>query len=371
MRKVVVACVLAIVLMGCSSEEVGEVTNSANEGNAEPHMQREVEPLEALVVARINLRSDGLVLQDLLSEESVQSKQLDEKVLVGEMLALGNGYWGVFAFDETTVFMNRDEDDRIVALGLEEEARLYFLVFNAELQLEQAFLITDENLFFTLNRAATPTYEAGELTFFYILLDAVYVYHANENDTQRFLDLDAEELGFPQVYFTTPEQLAFAGTNSQGLVTYGFVRFDTEEVFVFTEEAFHINEVTLGQTHLVVSEESSSPLTDAEPARDEILTLNLQTGESRTVTLNEGDSHNVWSLHNGESLFAFSWDEETGRRLRVYDFDTVEVVFERDIALPDAASIEEVVELAENRYGVVYLLDEIYHLKEIEIGPLN
>lgn len=304
---------------------------------------------------------ENLLLFDALDNELLNEFILpEEDMVVWGMFQIKNGYKGILGITgviDGSLSFPFPEDSNITM-------SLYIL--DDELNLIDEFEITDERLMMHLHGSAI-VHDNGNWLIYYaggwdVNLDRIsrniYVYDTKNNETSLFFELD-EGILPSNVQFISTNQLGFnAGTGEEGssILYYGMIHLETKALQLFELDALGFQSGTVVHDHYVLFPAILTP-----DFQGEIIVLDLRTGNYRKIQLDDYESTAAQIIGNGRFILTRNSDWETGEiRIRVYDVDTVDILFQNDTLISDLGLQEseeivftEYVMIEEGLYAIV------------------
>ena len=394
MKKVGLWGLIAIVLMlvACNgeSEPVGrDETDQASVVETE-WRNSESEPVrgdadfidDAILDSALHLvwgsNTTYVILIDLLTGNELTEFSVESGQIIWSIFDFGNGYFGALLSNLTDGGMMWNMNDDSVT---HDEENWRYLIFDAELNIVDDILITDENLQSLTGHFTTyVSYQGGELIIYYIThLEAqnIYRYNAHTGTTEIFLEIVDDTLFFGDIHMMPSRYLVFRGTrlDDEINVYYGFVDLGDNEMTIFSESSFratsNLNGLIVSGSHLLINEDFSAPMMGGGNVltveRGEVLVAHAETGNNYVVQLEGAES--VWARLSMDGNHIVTVDE-TGNYFRKYEISNGNLVYEvrLDVKIHTGWALE-IISLTENMY-VMYFADE-NHNHQVVVVEVN
>jgi len=328
--------VLLIILVGCENglEYLNETLSSNNTlDNDNSNVENDnsmndysLSPSYTISHPIHSENSNQLLLIDILTNNVLVESEEFGYVLL-EVFPLSNGYWGAFGRGSEPE-EGWDLDDWL----LWEEADVKFFVFNESLELVEQFEITDPELLQQRNRA-TFNYESGNLVFYFndwSVWGEEGIYQYNATSHEKTLVLKNNEFSFWNLQHIDESQLLFTGSR-MGVEThyyYGTIHLSTGEI-QYNSINFQPEAIIIEGNYALITEHPTGFLQGDAIGfsyRSEVAVLNLKTGESRVVQLEDEESRQAIVVNDTYIL--------TGNCMviRLYDINTGEIVREQQVS---------------------------------------
>jgi len=314
-----------------------------------------------------------VTLIDVLTGAELGEFTVESGQNIWDFFDFGNGYFGALVSNNvdddgnSLWIVNEDtEDDQLTPGGdvLHDEENWRYLVFDAELNVVNEILITDENLQSWNGHFTTHVmYHDGGLVVYYITHLApqiIYSYNAYTGITDVFLEVDDDTLFFSDIYMMPSGHMAFRATriNDEVDVHYGFIDLDTVEISLFSESNFrpssNLNGLSVSGSSLLINEDFAAPTMGGGNVlsvdRGEVLVANIETGDDYAVRLNGKES--AWASLSIDGNYVVTVDA-TGNYFRKYEIVSGNLINEvRLDAEIRTGWWLEIIPISESKYAV-------------------
>lgn len=188
------------------------------------------------------------------------------------------------------------------------------------------------------------------------------------SDVIYYIDLSTGESGFAdaaQRENISIRQMNFVGTDKIGFwgdkeptgetdVCYGCLDLQANTVAYQVAEDYEATTMYTNSRFFCVND-SESPYTGTSSGR--ILLFDCETGEGQELAVEDLESTFSMVTEDGATLISIDWREETSFRIRNYDMESMEVIYETTCAKEDSVRPWEIKKYGDS-YVVVYLSDE-------------
>lgn len=188
------------------------------------------------------------------------------------------------------------------------------------------------------------------------------------SDVIYYIDLSTGESGFAdaaQQENIIIQQMNFVGTDKIGFwgdkeatgetdVCYGCLDLQANTVAYQVAEDYEATTMYTNSRYFCVND-AESPYTGTSSGR--VLLFDCETGEGQELAVEDLESTFSMVTEDGATLISINWREETSFRIRNYDMESMEVIYETTCAKEDSVRPWEIKKYGDS-YVVVYLSDE-------------
>ena len=187
------------------------------------------------------------------------------------------------------------------------------------------------------------------------------------DDSIYYIDLAAEKSCFVDALSQeniVSVQIAFAGNDkigfygSQGITEtdtcYGFLNLEDQSVSAHIAKDYQAGTLLTNDRYVCIND-AQDPYTNKSSGKIQI--LDCKTNEAREVQVDGLESTFSVITEDGKMLISIKWDEENSFRIRNYDMDTMDVLYETTCKKDEAVRPFEI-KKAGDEYVVVYLSSE-------------
>ena len=314
--------------------------------------------LDHILFRTSDMITAGPILVDILTGAIIAEFEIDETTwlrTVGESLEEHCTFLSVYGVENNMI----TSDDQL---------ELTLLVLDNLLNVVEEFVITETDLIIYFLNSDVLLNEDDQWVIYYGNGNRIYAYDVNAHTTSQVATME-DDFAFHQIRISDTNQLVFTGSVADDENKhYGWIDLETGDVELLVDTTISISELFVYESYVVFRNDL---------VNGEVIILNLQTSESRVIGLDGNESQDAKLIGGGRYIATVhtEWESPFHTRFRIYDIQTLAVLFEHEIAhadlgLDDIDGIRniEFIPIDENRYGIVIetLLGE-FHTRAVVI----
>ncbi len=352
--------IICILCSGCTSNagKINDAETTAEDGKEENH--DDTESSFQLYEPETDYESNTVKIHDLVSDDlaGTITCQQDEQLVTA--LEVNDGFAVVKKSSDKSGTSEEYENGGLV-ITTDEDGDSSWTEYELELYDFDLNMVKSISLLDYINKdkaevRGDPVISRNAEKIAWLTDDSIY-----------YIDLAAEKGCFADALSQeniVPVQIAFAGNDkigfygSQGVTEtdtcYGYLNLEDQSVSAHIAKDYQAGTLLTNDRYVCIND-AQDPYTDKSSGKIQI--MDCKTDEAREVQVDGLESTFSVITEDGKLLISIKWDEENSFRIRNYDMETMDVLYETTCKKDEAVRPFEI-KKAGDEYVVVYLSSE-------------
>lgn len=361
MKKLLILSVIFLCLTGCGKNESGDFSsekNSQNETVDTTKNENDSDNIEVEAVPAIEVETGEIVLRNAVDSEILNTYKLNEKQyakIIGEF----NGGYCVGLYTANRKLENKDIDGVVVSdiPGGEEIDDISFIFFDEklneleELKAKDAFDNLDNEEMLSGNFSISKD---GNVVA-YNNYGEIECYNKKTKEFKEYKQLEEENIDPDLFTFVGNDKIAFTCIDEDGMI-YGYIQFDDSNVHVYKEKDYNVFSIYSNDRYIWFNDSIDN--LDNGSTSGRFVFVDTKTNENKVINLEGHESTNATLSDDGKNVIAVNQEKDNSFRVRQYDFETGEVVKEKEYNFKSTVKVLNIYSLKNDNIYALSLVTE-------------